>query len=79
MTEIKLLKIARTSASLILTLGNNSDNIHKYLTLVRKPHMSFSNSLVFPGGVCEDIDDKYLNSKDFHQYSKITAIRETAE
>lgn len=40
--------------------------------------MSFANSLVFPGGVCEDIDDKYLSCKNFQLYSKITAIRETA-
>jgi 8-oxo-dGTP pyrophosphatase MutT (NUDIX family) len=35
--------------------------------------------LVFPGGVCEDIDDKYLKSGKFEVFSRITAIRETVE
>lgn len=45
--------------------------------LVRKPHMSFENSLVFPGGACDKEDEAYSN--DFKQYSKITAIRELME
>lgn len=75
MAEVQVIKLARPAASLILSLGSDSADIHKYLTLVRRPHMSFANALVFPGGVCEDIDDKYLNSNNFHLYSKITAIR----
>lgn len=43
--------------------------------LIRKPHMSFENSLVFPGGVCEAEDEKF--SANFLEFSKITAIRET--
>ena len=52
MTTKPQLKPLRPAASLILTRGNEPDQIYKYLTIVRKPHISFANSLVFPGGAC---------------------------
>lgn len=45
--------------------------------LVRKPHMSFENSLVFPGGVCDKEDEIY--SGEFAGFAKITAVRELLE
>jgi len=45
------IKKLRQSASLVVT--KNSPDCHTILMLNRKPHMSFSNALVFPGGVCE--------------------------
>lgn len=43
--------------------------------LNRKPNMSFANSLVFPGGVCEPSDEKHAQSHNFINFAKITAIR----
>ena len=37
--------------------------------------MSFANSVVFPGGVSQDIDKRYLHNADFEKFAKITAIR----
>jgi 8-oxo-dGTP pyrophosphatase MutT (NUDIX family) len=50
----------------------------EYLMMTRKPNMSFANSCVFPGGVCEKEDQATENSS-FVEYGKITAIRETLE
>jgi 8-oxo-dGTP pyrophosphatase MutT (NUDIX family) len=36
--------------------------------------MSFENSLVFPGGVCDKEDEIY--SGEFAGFAKITAVRE---
>ena len=71
------LKTLRPAASLILTRGNNPDELHKYLTIVRKPHLSFANSVVFPGGACDPIDQQYLQGSALEMYAKITAVRET--
>ena len=45
------LKPLRPAASLIFTLANQGKEAHRYLTIIRKPHLSFANSVVFPGGV----------------------------
>lgn len=40
--------------------------------------MSFAKGCVFPGGVC-DPADLIHNNKEFVEYGKVTAIRETFE
>ena len=45
--------------------------------LERKPHMSFANSVVFPGGACETKDKECLKDAPFIEYAKLTAIRQT--
>jgi 8-oxo-dGTP pyrophosphatase MutT (NUDIX family) len=56
--QTKSIKPLRLSASLILSLGDSAEDKNKFLMLIRKPHMSFENSLVFPGGVCDAEDEK---------------------
>ena len=65
MSQPSALKPLRPAASLIFTFGTQGVQAHQYLTIVRKPHLSFANSVVFPGGVCEPIDDQHLKSKHF--------------
>jgi 8-oxo-dGTP pyrophosphatase MutT (NUDIX family) len=71
------IKPLRLSASIILALGDEKQQRTTFLMLVRKPHMSFENSLVFPGGACDKEDEAYSN--EFHQFAKITAVRELME
>ena len=54
------MKPLRPAASLVINLSDEGKNANRILTLLRKPHMSFANSIVFPGGVTEKIDKKYL-------------------
>lgn len=75
--EKSTIKPLRLSASIILPLGDEEEQKTTFLMLVRKPHMSFENSLVFPGGTCDKEDEAYSN--DFKLFAKITAIRELME
>jgi 8-oxo-dGTP pyrophosphatase MutT (NUDIX family) len=75
--EKSAIKPSRLSASIILSLADEEEQKTIFLMLVRKPHMSFENSLVFPGGTCDKEDEAYSN--DFHQFAKITAVRELME
>ena len=71
------LRALRKSASLILTLTDDDERV---LMLNRKPHMSFANSFVFPGGACDPQDSQCLEEgASFMEYGKITAIREPLE
>lgn len=53
------IKPLRLSASIILALADAQQYRTTFLMLVRKPHMSFQNSLVFPGGACDKEDEAY--------------------
>ena len=71
---MEAIKPLRLSASILLSLGDAYVENNCFLMLVRKPHMSFENSLVFPGGTCDKEDEVY--SREFLNFAKITALRE---
>jgi len=69
-------KPLRKSASMIV-LRERQGQL-EYLMMTRKSTMSFANSCVFPGGVCE-AEDQLSQNSSFPDIARVTAIRETLE